>query len=312
MTAEVTEGATSTGGRQPTFGMFPNPQTAPYDGIADRARRAEAMGFDSLWLADETPMAYPGQIHFEAWSLLGALARETSRVSLGTLVTPVAFRHPLLLAMSVSTVDHISNGRVILGLGVGGVKEDLAGLGQETLTARELVDRLEEQVVILDALLRGETLTRETGSYQTRDAVIERPVQRPRPPILVAAQAPRALRVAARHADIWNSLGGQPIEGDRLALDDAVAVTRRHVELLDDACLESGRDPSTLRRSVFAFRHDVYASPDAFAEWVGRYRDLGFDDFFVTWPTLRGQPSADREAVLEQVAADLLPRLRVS
>jgi alkanesulfonate monooxygenase SsuD/methylene tetrahydromethanopterin reductase-like flavin-dependent oxidoreductase (luciferase family) len=295
-----------------TFGIYPAPLMAPFESLVERARRAEAMGFDSLWVSDQTPMAYPDVIQLEAWSLLGALARETTRVRLGTLVSPVTLRHPLLLAMCVSTLDHASNGRAVLGMGVGGADVDLAGVGLETVRPRELVDRLEEQVVMLDALLRGEHVTREEGPHRTRDAYIERPIQEPRPPILVAAQGPRALGVAARHADIWNTMGGQPLEGERMTLDEAVAATRRQVDVLEAACATAHRDPRTLRRSVFAWRAGVWSSTGAFAEWVGRYRELGFEDFIAWWPSLRSAHHAEQEAVLERVATEVIPALRGS
>jgi alkanesulfonate monooxygenase SsuD/methylene tetrahydromethanopterin reductase-like flavin-dependent oxidoreductase (luciferase family) len=295
-----------------TFGIYPAPIAAPFEELVARARRAEAMGFDALWTADETAMAYPGIITLEAWSLLGALARETSRVRLGTLVSPVTLRHPLVLAMCVSTVDHASNGRVTVGMGVGGLEVDLASVGEEALRPRDLVDRLEDQLVIVDALLRGERVTRIDGPHRMRDAVVEPPVQRPRPPILVAAQGPRTLRLAAAHGDIWNTLGGQPLEGDRISLDEAVAITRRDVETIDAACAELGRDPTTLRRSAFAWRAGAYASPDAFGEWVGRYRELGFSEFMLWWPSPHAKDFERQETVLEHIAADVIPQLRKS
>ena len=288
-----------------SFGIYPAPLAAPFEALVARARQAEAMGFDALWVSDQTPMAYPGIIQLEAWSLLGALARETTRMRLGTLVSPAVLRHPLLLAMCVSTVDHASGGRAVLGLGAGGDDADLAGLGLEGLRPAELVDRLEEQLVTIDDLLRGQRVSREAGPDRTRDAFVEPPVQRPRPPILVAAESPRTLRLAARRADVWNTQGGQPMAGDRLTLDEAVAFTRRRVELIEAACRDAGRDPSTLRRSVFAWRARAFASPDAFTEWVGRYRELGFTDFAFWWPR-----SADGQAVLERVAAEVMPTLR--
>jgi alkanesulfonate monooxygenase SsuD/methylene tetrahydromethanopterin reductase-like flavin-dependent oxidoreductase (luciferase family) len=289
-----------------TFGLMGFPQTAPYSRIVDQWHRAEAMGFDSIFVADETPMEFPGAIGYEAWSLLGAIAHETTRVRIGTLVTPITFRHPLVLAMSVSTVDHISNGRVIVGIGAGGGAKDEAGVGVN-FTPSERIDRLEEQLAVLDRLLRGETVTTEEGHYRMTDAVIERPIQRPRPPIVVAAQGPRGLRIAARYADIWNSLGGQPAFGKALSFADAVAATREQVARLEDACQSIGRDPATIGRSVLVYRYNAYASPTALAEYVGRYRELGFDQFVVTWPSV-----VEREAILEQVAAEVLPRLRAS
>jgi alkanesulfonate monooxygenase SsuD/methylene tetrahydromethanopterin reductase-like flavin-dependent oxidoreductase (luciferase family) len=293
-----------------TFGIYPAPLAAPFDALAERARRAEAMGFDSLWVPDQTPMAYPQIIEYEAWSLLGALARETARIRLGTLVTPVTLRHPLVLAMAVSTVDHASAGRVTLGLGVGGDAADLAGLGLEGLRPGELVDRLEDQLVIVDALLRGQHVTHREGSHRLVDAFIEPPVQQPRPPLLVAAQGPRTLALAARHADIWNSMGGQPLHGPRISPDDALAATRRQVETLETACAAAGRDPATLRRSVFAWRAGVWSAADAFAEWVERYRELGFSDFIAWWPSLRSERHEEQEAVLQHVATEVIPGLR--
>jgi alkanesulfonate monooxygenase SsuD/methylene tetrahydromethanopterin reductase-like flavin-dependent oxidoreductase (luciferase family) len=290
-----------------SFGVYAFPQVAPYAVVRAVAQRAEAAGLDAVWVADETPMAYPGSIGFDAWSLLGALARETSRVMLGTLVTPALFRHPLLTAMAASTVDHASDGRVILGFGAGGVPADLGGIGSPETGGRELVERLDEQLDTVDRLLRGETVTRETGFYPTWDAVIERPLQRPRPRIVVAAAGQRALGVAARRADTWNTLGGQPIDGDVVPRDVAVAETRRQIERLEAACAAIGRDPSTLGRSILCFRGGAFASYESMVDWVGRYHELGIREFIFFWP---GEPDAD--AILDRLIAEVLPALRTS
>jgi alkanesulfonate monooxygenase SsuD/methylene tetrahydromethanopterin reductase-like flavin-dependent oxidoreductase (luciferase family) len=290
------------------FGVMPAPLTAPYDEILGRSRHVANLGFDGLWFADETPMAYPGYNSLDAWMLMAAIARDLPGPTLGSLVTAAIYRHPLLNAINMSTLDHFSDGRAILGMGAGGVPADLDGLGAGGTGGRELVERLDEQLDSIDRLLRGETVTRETGYYPMRGAWIERPVQSPRPPLLVAAQGPRAIRVAARRADIWNSLGGQPIEGDALTLDAAVAETRRQSEQLDAACLDVGRDPASIRRSVFTFRVDVYQSIDALDSWVGRMLEVGFREFVVDYP-------GDRPgglAILERFASDSLPKLRAA
>lgn len=250
-------------------------------------------------------MAYPGLIELDAWSTLAALAIETTDIRLGTLVTPVFLRHPLVLANAVATLDQISGGRVTLGLGAGGAPEDLAGIGLQVESGAELVDRLAEGVEIVDALLRGETVSREGSYFRLRDAKVLPPVQRPRPPIVVAAHGRRALGVAARHADTWNSLGGQPLVGDGVTPDEALASTARQAEGLAEACRRVGRDPARVGRSVFAWRAGVFAAPDAFADWVSRYRDLGFSEFIVWWPRDAGQ-----QEVLERIATDVIPRLR--
>ena len=293
------------------FGMIVFPQANGFDVLVERWKRAEAMGFDSIWVADEAPMQFPGVIHHEAWSLLGVLARETSRVTIGTAVTSITFRHPLLLAMSASTIDHASAGRLVIGIGAGGSDRGEAGVGV-SWTPRERADRLERQLEILDALLRGETVTREDGPYLMRDAHVEPPLQRPRPAIMVAAQGGRGLRAAARFADIWNTLGGQPTHGaDVLPLSDAVAQTRRQIEALDAASLAIGRHPGQLRRSLFMYRVDQYVSVEAIPEIVAAYRPLGITEFILAWPRARGaQTLDDRERILERIAADVLPELR--
>jgi alkanesulfonate monooxygenase SsuD/methylene tetrahydromethanopterin reductase-like flavin-dependent oxidoreductase (luciferase family) len=289
------------------FGMVPTPLIAPYEQVLARSRRAVELGFDGLWFADETPMAYPGETAMDAWLLMAAIARDLPGPTLGSLVTAAIYRHPLLNAVNVSTLDHISGGRAILGMGAGGVPADLDGLGARGTPGRELVARLDEQLDSVDRLLRGETVTRETGFHPMWDAWIERPVQAPRPPILVAAQGPGAIRVAARRADIWNTLGGQPIEGEARDLDAAIAATRRQVAQLDEACLGIGRDPASIRRSVFAFRVDIYASIGAFDDWVGRMLEIGVREFLLYHPE---DPAS--EGVLERFAADSMPRLRTA
>jgi alkanesulfonate monooxygenase SsuD/methylene tetrahydromethanopterin reductase-like flavin-dependent oxidoreductase (luciferase family) len=286
-------------------------QRPPLADLVERWRRVEALGFDSLWLADHL-MQFLGAITYEAWSLLGAAARETDRVRIGALVTPITFRHPMLLAMSATTVDHLSGGRLELGIGAGGGPKDQAALGLPDWGGRERLDRLEEQLAILDALLRGEEVTREGRYYSTASAAVEPPIQKPRPPFVVAAQTPRALRLAARYGDAWNTLGGQPVFGpDRRPLEEAVRETRRQQEELEAACLEVGRDPSTIRRSLFVYKYAAFVSLDTFEEVVGRYREIGIDEFVFSWPS---DPSvaAAREAVLERAASEVIPRLRAT
>ena len=134
------------------FGLMPAPLVAPYDEILGRSRRAVELGFDGLWFADETPMAYPGFIAMDAWLLMAALARDVPGPTLGSLVTAAVYRHPLLNAVNVSTLDHISGGRAILGMGAGGVPADLDGLGAGGTPGRELVERLDEQLDSIDRL----------------------------------------------------------------------------------------------------------------------------------------------------------------
>ncbi len=292
-------------------------QAAPFEDVVERVRLGEAMGFDSLWVADHMTGQYPGLVSFEAWALLGALAMSTTRARLGTLVTPITFRHPSLLAMSATTVDHASGGRLEIGLGIGGAPVDTTVVGAEDWPGPERVARLEEQVDLLDRLLRGETVERHEGRYPTDGAVVTPPLQRPRPPLVIAADGPRLIDLAARRADAWNTLGGQPMRGagaGEVSLTEALDSTRRRVRLLDEACERAGRDRGSIRRMLLAYRvsPELFLSADAFAEYVGRYRDLGMDEFVFYWPfDLRtfGRVRA-YESGLERIAADVIPSLR--
>ncbi len=299
--------------------------TQPYDEIADRFRHAEALGFDSGWVDDD--VLTPDYSDFEPWTLLAALARDTNRLRLGTMVTVTTFRHPSLLAAQVLTVDHLSGGRAQLGFGAGGPPNNYGALGLAEWSPSERAERLEEHAAVIGPLLRGEPVT-FTGKYvQAHDARLPAPAQRPRPPFLIAAHGDRGLRVVARHADGWNSLGGQPYPGsqdprERISLEDAVANTRRLSTRLDELCHEIGRDPASVRRTVLAYRPrvDPLSSLDAFDEYVGRYREIGIDEIAFYWPPLDnlfvrepdGQPrsggrrpiSAQQHAAFERIGAD--------
>lgn len=275
------------------------------------------MGFDGLWVSDHMTGQYPTLVAFEAWALLGALARETTRATIGPLVTPITFRHPALLAMAATTVDHASGGRLEIGLGIGGAPVDDAIVGAEDLDGPNRVARLAEQVDLLDRLLRGETITGHTGFYPTSGAVVERPAQRPRPPLVIAGDGPRLIDLAARRGDAWNTLGGQPMRRRGTAavsFDEALALTRRRVALLDEACERAGRSPTSIRRLLLAYRvsPELFDSADAFTDYVGRYQDAGIDEFVFYWPvdsqTFERAPA--HEAALERIAVTVLPDLR--
>ena len=298
------------------FGILSFP-TAPYDTLARIWRDAEALGFDSAWIVDDLNL--PGYADFEPWSLLGAFARETTRLRIGTLVTAITFRHPAFLAGQAITLDHLSHGRVEVGLGSGGPPNNYDTLGLDHWPPKERLDRLEEQALILDRLLRGEPLTYAGRYYRTVTAEMPAPVQRPRPPFIIAAHGTRGMRVAARYADGWNSLGGQPypdaINGTRVTLAEAAAETQRLNERLDMYCRAIGRDPTTLRRTVLAWEPvpDPLTTLDAFDEYVGQYRALGIDELVFYWPPLDNvlgrQPiTAEQQTRFERIITARLAR----
>lgn len=290
-----------------------NFSVGPYERLADRWRTFEALGFDSAWIADD--LVVPGYTEFESWALLAALAHETTRIQIGTLISTIRIRHPTFLAAQVITVDHISNGRAAVGIGAGEPEQN-ATLGSLPWKARETLERLDEQAGILATLLRGRPIAHDGPFYPTVVPAMPQPLSHPGPPLVIAAHGPMGLRAAARHADVWNCLGGQVYEGgpqpDRSTsrtLPEAVAETERLMRKVDEACAEVGRDPTTLGRSILAFRPeaDPFESLDAFDAFVGAYAHLALEEITFYWPPL-GQafeepPSSADEARFERIAA---------
>jgi alkanesulfonate monooxygenase SsuD/methylene tetrahydromethanopterin reductase-like flavin-dependent oxidoreductase (luciferase family) len=190
-------------------------------------------------------------------------------------------------------------------------------VGAEDWPGPERVARLEEQVDLLDRLLRGERIDGHAGYYPTSGAVVERSAQVPRPPFVIAGAGPRLLDLAARRADCWNTLGGQPMRGGghaAVSLSEAVAATRAQVGVLVDACGRAGRDPDSIRRMLLAYRVNpaVFESGDAFTDYVGRYREVGIDEFVFYWPTdpETFERSPKQERALEGIASEAIPGLR--
>jgi F420-dependent oxidoreductase-like protein len=286
------------------FGIVRN-QTLPWPVLLDHVRRFEACGFDSLWLSDhfQRPSG-PEEPLFEGWMTLAALAAKTERLRLGILVTSNTFRTPGLVAKEAVTVDHISNGRVEVGLGTGWYKGEHERIGIPFPDPPELVDRFEEAIQIVDMMLRNETSSFDGTYYTLKDALTRPlPIQRPRPPITLGAHGPRMLRIAARFADRWNSYG---------PVDDI----RERNARLDEACAAIGRDPREIIRSFFGMAPrltmagrlptDPWASPDAFADAVERYRAVGINEFLVDGP------EPHQLDVMERVASDVMPAFRAS
>jgi len=140
---------------------------APFEDLAARWRWFEALGFDSAWVADEL-FAQPGLSDFEAWTALGALARETTRMRIGTLVSTLPFRHPTFLAAQALTLDHISGGRAAVGIGSGAGDPEFNDLvGQGRWSASERADRFEELARVLSALLGGRAVDHDGPHYPT-------------------------------------------------------------------------------------------------------------------------------------------------
>lgn len=218
---------------------------ALFDEVLGRANAAEASGYDSVWVMDHfyqlPPMGGPSQPMLDAYTLLGAIAARTSQVKLGTLVTGVTYRNPAHLAKIVTTLDVISAGRAILGIGAAWYDVEHEGLGFDFPSAGERLDRLEEALQICRGMFAGESPTFEGTYYRTHEAQnIPPPVQPGGPPILVGGGGEkRTLRLVAQYADMCNVFG------------DAPTIAHK-VEVLREHCKAVGRDPSEITVSRLA------------------------------------------------------------
>ncbi|HVN83901.1 MAG TPA: TIGR03560 family F420-dependent LLM class oxidoreductase [Candidatus Binatia bacterium] len=195
----------------------------------------ERLGFDSVWLNDHL-YGIPGpQIPImEAWTTLSAVGAITARVQLGTLVTPVGFRNPALLAKMAATLDQITGGRVIVGLGAGWFQMEFAGYGFEFPSLRARLQQLDEAATLMKEMW-SESQPSFRGRHFTIDSVYCEPKPVRRPPILIGGGGEKVLlRLAARHADIWNNLAVHQSE-----LGAKVARLRQHCQAID-------RDPASI------------------------------------------------------------------
>jgi alkanesulfonate monooxygenase SsuD/methylene tetrahydromethanopterin reductase-like flavin-dependent oxidoreductase (luciferase family) len=274
-----------------------------------RWQRAEEYGFDHAWTYDH--LGWRDLVDgpwFDAVATLTAAAMATRRIRLGTYVASPNFRHPVHFTREATTIDDISQGRLILGVGAGGIGFDSAVLGAPELRPGQRVDRFAEFLELLDSLLRGDRITRSGSYFSAVDArSAPGPVQKPRPPFVVAANGPRAMALAARHGDGWLTTG-RPADDQNA--DAWWATVAEATERFAAALTEAGRAGDRVSRFLDLDSSPVYSmsSPDAFTDAVGRAAALGFTDVMAHWPRASGWYAGD-EKVLETVAG-LLPRLR--
>jgi alkanesulfonate monooxygenase SsuD/methylene tetrahydromethanopterin reductase-like flavin-dependent oxidoreductase (luciferase family) len=250
--------------------------TPPFPFIREIAVGAEAAGLDSVWVFDHLLFRFDGKttgIH-ECWTLLSAIAATTERVRLGTIVMGAGFRNPALLAKMAATLDHVSDGRLILGIGCGWHDPEYEAFGYP---ADHKVSRFEESLAVIGGLIRDGRADLDGRFVTARDAVLMPPA-RPDLPILVAAKRPRMLELAARHADAWNMAWfGLP--------DERLATLR---QALHEACRQVGRDPATLTDTVGV---------------IVSYPEAAWPTFEPTTPSLAGPPSAIAEGLAAHAAA---------
>ena len=228
------------------FALMTEPQQGlTYAEQLDLACLAERLGFDAFFRSDHY-RSFPGPADkptTDAWTVLAGIARETTTIRIGTLVSPVTFRHPGSFAKVVTTVDEMSGGRVEVGVGAGWNDAEHSQLGLAFPEIRERADLMEDELAILHGLWEepdGWSFEGHQGSGASA-SFNPKPVQRPHPPIVIGGEgSPRSLRLAARYADEYNMSSTGP--------DECAEAYGR----LDVECRKIGRDPATIRRSVMA------------------------------------------------------------
>jgi F420-dependent oxidoreductase-like protein len=287
----------------PNYSFPDTPTAGLFDRVVEQARAAEAVGFrlvtvmDHLYQiggvgAEDEPM-------LEGWSVLNALARETQRVRLGTLVTGVTYRNPAMLAKMATTLDVTSGGRALLGLGAAWNEVEHVGYGYDFPAVGERMDRLDEALSIVRAMFTEDRPSFTGRHYRIERALnVPKPVQPGGPPIMVGGGGEqRTLRIAAKHADLthWFPLGMEAL--------------LRKTDLLARYCEEIGRDPATIERTMAtpvivaaseaefaAFRdrlpperraHVSGGTPEHAAEALRPYLDAGFTGFTFNNTTYR-------------------------
>lgn len=271
-----------------------------WDEMLAGARHAESTGWDGLWVADHfMPNAddVSGPMH-EGWTIATALGASVPRVRVGVLVTGNTYRHPAVLAKMAASLDHVTGGRVVLGLGAGWQENEHLAYGIEFSTVGGRLDRLEEACEVITSLLRTERTTFTGAHYRLVDAPLEpKPVQERLPLLVGGGGERRTMRIAARFADEWN------VWGDPDTLRHKIGVLERH-------CADLGRDPAEIRRSCQAllFHTDdeaaaaklrergigmasMIGTSGQLVEIVAAYRDAGVDELIIPDFTLPPGPA---------------------
>jgi F420-dependent oxidoreductase-like protein len=273
------------------FGLDISQHHLTWEEIRSRARLAEDAGLDGVWVFDHFKALYadPKGPTLEGWTLLAGLARETSRVRLGTLVTGMTHRHPAVLAAEVVTVDHLSDGRVECAIGAAWNEPEHRELGIPFPSLRDRMDRLEEGVQVLRMLFEQDDATFEGAHYRLERATYNpKPVQRPHPPIWVGGEGrTRTLPIAGRYADAWH--------GDA---DDAAELAEI-AGIIDRAAEDAGRDASSILRASNLSISEPWDEVKREFEWK-RGGEIGY--LVIGWPT-------EGRARLEEFLSTILPSL---
>lgn len=279
----------------------------PWREVREIATTAEETGFDSIWVGDHLLFRDPltgvrGPL--EAWSTLAALGEATERVLIGPLVAATSFHNPAMIAKKAATVDDISGGRLVLGLGAGWNRVEYEAFG---FPFDSRVSRFEEAFVVVSTLIREGSIDFQ-GRFYTNLQMELLPRARADMPLLIGSNGPRMLRIAAPHVDLWNSW--------YTGFDNRPEGVAPLMETVDDACREVGRDPGEIERTVAVLvrlsrgkgriagsseRPDVEpitGSPQEMAESLARFGAMGISHIQVVLDPIDAPAVAELAEVL--------------
>lgn len=258
--------------------------------LVERVIFGEQAGFDGAWVFDHFTPLYGDRNGpcLEAWTLLAGLAARTSRIRLGVLVTGITYRHPSVLATEAITLDHISNGRLEIGLGAAWHQPEHEQLGIPFPPIKERAERLEEAVQVIRLLMTKDRARFAGRYYQLDDASYHpKPVQKPHPPIWIGAGGEQLmLPIVARQADAWHAFGSQ----------ETLAAKSR---LLDQLAEKAGRDPKKILRSASLSLSRPW---DQVRRRATNLRQAGFGYLVAEWPS-------EGKGRLEEFVANVMPEL---
>ena len=298
------------------FSVLPG-STDPWNDTLELTNHLEATGWDGVWVPDHfMPNEDPTGPRNEAWTTLAALAASVQRIRLGVLVTGNTYRHPAVLAKMAATVDIISGGRMVLGIGGGWQENEHEAYGIPFYTVGERLRRLEEACQVIRGLFRNEKTTFRGKYYRLTEAPLSpKSVQRPWPPLMIGGGGERVtLRIVACYADEWNVPGPPDLFSQKSLV-------------LDQHCAQVGRDPSEIMRSGFATflvtsdpadaeRLDqnstrpplIAGSPDRLKKVVRQYIDAGADELVLA-PINLGDADSKREQY-DRFMREVVPAFR--
>jgi F420-dependent oxidoreductase-like protein len=299
------------------FSVWPSPGR-PWSEFLAVAQHAEAAGFDGVWCSDHFMPLNPAEAEnpvLECWSVLAGAAAAVPRVRLGAIVTGNTYRHPAILANMAATVDHISGGRLVMGLGAGWQENEHTAYGLHFGTVGERLRRMEEACQIIKGLFEQPTTTFEGRYYTLQDAVMQpKPLQAHLPLLIGGSGEKVTMRIAAQYADEWNTWG----------LPDLL---KQKGDVLDAHCERLGRDPKEIAHSAQALLYmsddpawveerkgraamfpAIFGAPNEVQDTIGAYRDAGVDEYII--PTFNLGPPERAADSLRRFSEEVAPAFR--